>query len=235
MRKILLATCLLLAPVAARADSDALWKIISGNCLPAAASGGTGQCAAVDLAGGDVVLKDTTGNTQFLLMPAAKITGIEDPAVLAPDAPNFFAEAWAARHFFEQRAHHAVPRDVVMLAINSVRQRSQNQLHIHIDCVRLDVRAALLKSPPGTGWTPIRLAGELYQARTLPGPDLQDNPFRLVAAELDGARADMKDQTLAVIGADLPAGPGFILLAQSPGGSGHAEELQDHGCAVLGE
>ena len=43
----------------------------------------------------------------------------------------------------EQRAGHGLPCDWVSLAINSAAARSQNQLHIHVDCVRADVRKAL--------------------------------------------------------------------------------------------
>ena len=41
-----------------------------------------------------------------------------------------------------------MPRDDISLAVNSVYGRSQNQLHIHIDCVRSDVRNALRAADP---------------------------------------------------------------------------------------
>jgi CDP-diacylglycerol pyrophosphatase len=41
---------------------------------------------------------------------------------------------------------HQTPRDTISLALNSEFGRSQNRLHIHIDCVGADVRTALHKA-----------------------------------------------------------------------------------------
>ena len=89
------------------------------------------------------MLKDLVGATQFLLIPTARIDGIESPQIVAADAPNYFADAWRARSFAEQRAGRGLPRDWMSLAINSADARSQDQLHIHIDCVRADVQETL--------------------------------------------------------------------------------------------
>jgi hypothetical protein len=45
------------------------------------------------------MLKDRVGLLQFLLMPVAKISGIEDSILLYPRTPNFFAQAWEQRSF----------------------------------------------------------------------------------------------------------------------------------------
>ena len=73
----------------------------------------------VNLAGGYAVLKDISGATQYLLIPTTQISGIEDPALLAPLARNYFADAWQARGFVEKALGHAMPRDMLSLAINS--------------------------------------------------------------------------------------------------------------------
>src|SRR5579862_7767600 len=127
---------LLASATASRADPDALWKIISEKCLPNEREyGQPAPCALVDIDQGVdkgyVVLKDIVGDTQYLVMPTAKITGIEDPAVLAPGATNYFAAAWSARHYTVDVAKAALPRDGLSLAINSQYGRTQNQLHIH--------------------------------------------------------------------------------------------------------
>ena len=54
---------------------------------------------------GFVVLKDIRGVAQFLLIPTARIGGIEDPAILAPDATNYWDAAWRARDFVDGRLH----------------------------------------------------------------------------------------------------------------------------------
>jgi CDP-diacylglycerol pyrophosphatase len=124
------------------------------------------------------------------------------------------------------------------MAINSVDSRSQNQLHIHVDCVRADVRRALAarEHDIGSTWAPLDLppSGRRYRARRLVGADLgARDPFVLLAAEAGDARREMARQSLAVIGAQFDDGsPGFILLADG-GAHAFAEGLLDHGCAVL--
>jgi CDP-diacylglycerol pyrophosphatase len=229
------------------ADPDALWKIISGQCLPNEKEyGQPAPCAVVDLDDGEakgyVVLKDQTGDTQYLLMPTAKITGIEDPAVLAPSAPNYFADAWRERHFTIDAAKAALPRNAISLAVNSTFGRSQNQLHIHIDCVRADVRDAVQRQLASIGdkWAPLAqpLAGHRYRALRVAGENLGgSNPFKLLADGVPGAREAMGKQTLVVLGAELPGGgPGFIILDDAinlpVNDRASGEELQDHLCAI---
>ena len=223
------------------ADPNALWDIVNGQCVPdQRRAGEPAPCALVDLDGGEprgyAVLKDLVGATQFLLIPTARIAGIESPEILAADAPNYFADAWRARSYVEQRAGRGLPRDWMSLAINSSAARSQNQLHIHIDCVRADVRDALAARAADIGptWAPLSvpLAGQSYRAMAVDGDELDANPFRLLADGL-AAGDSMGAQTLVVVGSTGADGrPGFVLLAgradAAAPGSGHGEDLQDH-------
>ena len=218
-------------------DPDALWNIISQKCVPNEREYGQPKpCDKVDLTGEYVVLKDRDGATQFLVMPTDRITGIEDPAILAPNAPNYWEDAWEARSFVDERAHRTMPRDTISLAINSVSGRSQNQLHIHVDCVRPDVRNALHDHADSIGATwakfPKQLAGHDYMAIRIAAPDLaHSNPFDLLADDVPGAKADMGHYTLVVVGLT----DGFVLLAGHATGltnHGSGEELQDHTCAL---
>jgi CDP-diacylglycerol pyrophosphatase len=226
----------------ARADADALWRIVHEECVPAAAAAaGTCPCAAVDLERRVAVLKDRRGATQFLLIPTDRVRGIESAAILAPDAPNYWAAAWEARRFMAARAGRPVAREDVSLAVNSAQGRSQEQLHIHIDCVAPDVRETLRASQSSLGprWTPLDapLKGHRYEARRLDGADLVPDPFALLAEDAD-AKAHMGEETLVVVGWEFAGGaPGFILLADradpSAGDRASGEELQDHECAIL--
>jgi len=237
----------LVAPGVTQADSDALWNIVHTLCVPNQEQHGTpGPCAAVDLRNGEqhgyVVLKDLAGATQFLLIPTARITGIESPALLAPDAPNYFAIAWQSRAYVNGVLHRDLPRDDIALAVNSVSGRSQNQLHIHIDCIRSDVREALRKIEARirTNWAPAGtpLAGHPYLAMRVEGAQLgQANPFTLLANGVPGAREDMGRHTLVVVGATFSNGhAGFIILDDHADpvakDTGSGEELQDHSCAI---
>jgi CDP-diacylglycerol pyrophosphatase len=241
-RRLLLAVLLAgLAPSVRAADPSALWHIVHDRCVPdEQAKQDPAPCAAVDLAHGFAVLKDRDGATQYLLIPTARVGGIEDPAILAPNAPNYWDAAWAARHFVEERAGHPLPPDVLSLAINSVYGRTQDQLHIHIDCIRPDVRAALAQyvAEIGPQWSdfPVPLAGHRYRALRLPGVALDGtNPFRLLAAGVPPA--EMASHTLVLAGVTVaPDQPGLVLLddkADLPAGDrASGETLQDHDCVL---
>jgi len=234
----------LTAPRASAANPDAIWHVVHDQCAPDMATNHRpAPCDAVDLAGGYAVLKDLHGETQLLLIPTDRITGIEAPEILAANAKNYWQDAWAARPIFQHRAPRPVPREDLALAINSKYGRSQNQLHIHIDCVRPDVRQALSANQGRIGprWAPldVDLAGHRYHARRVDGADLGSaNPFHLLAEDPQ-ARADMGRETLAVIGFTFAGGrPGFVLLSDRAdpllGNIGHGEDLLDPACKVLG-
>jgi len=223
----------------ATTDPDALWRIVHGECVPNLQQhGDPAPCAAVDLADGSAVLKDLVGDNQFLLIPTARVSGIESPELLAPGAPNYFAAAWRAKTFVDERAGWTLPRDWVSLAINSAFARSQSQFHVHVDCVRADVRAALGEHAAAIGpdWKPfpVPLAGHEYDAIAVGGETLDAvNPFVTLADGVAGARDDMAARTLVAVGTVSADGaPGFVLLTDradaSTGNLAEGEELQDH-------
>jgi CDP-diacylglycerol pyrophosphatase len=243
----LLAALSWLAPTGARAaNPNVLWEIVHDECVQGrAGTGDPSPCAVVDLRRGQrrgfAVLKDTNGASQYLLIPTAHITGIEAPEILAPRAENYFAAAWRWRSLFESLLHRRLPRDGISLAINSTAARSQNQLHIHIDCIRAEVREAIGRNQAKVSfsWAPFpdTLAGHHYMARRALGTDLDVNPFKLLASRMPGAAARMGTYSLVVVGATFAGDRnGFVILAghQDPGSGDAAEgeELQDHGCAI---
>ncbi|MNK44769.1 CDP-diacylglycerol pyrophosphatase [compost metagenome] len=229
------------APTPPPPNPDALWGLIQRDCV----GPGTprGDCLAVDAAPGrrDVLFKDAHGQYQFLLMPLDKVSGIESPALLRADAPNYFASAWEARWRTARALGRPLPREVASLALNSPQGRSQHQLHIHIDCLRADVLAQLARMGEGIDahWRPLpeRLRGHVYYARRVSGQTLQVDPIQLLARDLAGAQ-DIGHWSLVVSGAhDRDGAPGFVLLATredaADGNQASGEELQDHACAAL--
>lgn len=236
-------------------DPDALWKIVHGRCLPSLrANHVPTPCVSVDIAGGETagfaILKDIEGASQYLLIPTGKITGIESPAILAPDATNYFAHAWDAVTLVDARLGRVLPRRDLALAINSESGRSQNQLHIHVDCISISTRAALDRAAMhiGTQMLPRRLALHRYRAIWLPGQELGDtNPFQVLAHSLADPETEMARHTLVLVGAERHGQPGFFLLDGKAGalsttlspriklGSGSGEELEDHACRIAQE
>lgn len=236
-----------LLPAAGQAaDPSALWKIVNGQCVPhQQASGNPAPCAEVNLTQGVergwALLKDIRGIAQYLLIPTARVSGIDDPAILAPGAPNYWVPAWQARTLVERKLGKTLPRDGFALSINSAYGRSQDQLHIHIDCIRLDVRQALLErlAEVGAKWAPfpVPLAGSAYRAMRTDGDTLTVDPFRLLADGDPEAAAAMGRHTLALVGVTFAGdAKGFVLLdgqaTVMPPDRGHSEALEDHDCAI---
>ena len=199
----------------ATVDSNALWKIVDIRCVPSQQATGTpGQCTSVDLDKRYVILKDIVGRSQHLLIPTDRITGIESPLVLAPHAQDYWVDAWDSRHYVEDSVRRALPDNQLGLEINSEYRRSQNQLHIHIDCMRREVSAALAShahDAPGE-WHWDTIDGERYRIMRVTSLAEASNPFRIVARDNQGAGA-MATQTILVTGAGPSANTdGWLIL-----------------------
>ena len=225
-------------------DRKALWQVVNDVCVPdMRLRGKPAPCAMVNLRRGFVVLDNIVGRRQVLVIPTRRITGIEDPQLLSPTAPNYWQAAWEARAFVAQRLGRQLPREAIGLAINSVQSRTQDQLHIHVACLRPDVAAALRVGGASirTLWSdlPTPLAGRRYRAMRVMGFELGTrDPFKLLADGDPLAAADMGKQTLVVAGFRSRHGkPGFVLLAgradPTTGDRAHGEDLLDHGCTAL--
>lgn len=236
----------LMPPPPVHRNGLALWVIISTLCVPGQMQrGGPAPCSVVSLDGGQekgiVLLKDRAGVAQYLLMPTARVTGIEDPKLLAPGVTNYFERAWEERGLVSAKLGRPLPRDETSIAVNSIYGRSQDQLHLHIDCLDAAIRGQLqaVGRQIGPKWskTPIRLGRHAYWARRLDGDTLRVDPFRLLADTMPGARGEMGAWTLVLVGETGPAGrPGFYLLANradpAHGEPASGEVLQDHACGA---
>jgi CDP-diacylglycerol pyrophosphatase len=229
----------------ARADRMVLWHIVHDQCVvDQKTHGAPAPCALVDIADGEdrgvAILKDIHGIAQYLAIPTRLVQGMESPELLDPALPNYWRAAWRARNYLDARLPHALPRDGVGLVVNAASRRSQDQLHIHIDCVAPDVRAALAayREHLGADWhvLPFKLGGRRYWARRLDSVDLAGvSPFLLLADGVNGAKGAMGEETLVAIGETFaPVERGFILLADraDPDGGGHGEDLLDAQCAL---
>ena len=240
---------LLLAADAAQRDlpPNTLWEVVHNLCVPGQSEYRNPKpCLQVDLHGGIesgfAILRDPRGGIQFLLIPTARISGIESPTVLEPHAPNYFADAWDARTYINEALHQMLSRDGVGLAINSAVSRSQDQLHIHFSCVRADTLEALHQNEGRIGerWAVLNvpLHGHYYMTMWVTGEGLRPyNPFKLLAERLPDAAQNMGDRTLIVVGLTRTSGTkGFVILTdqvnKSNGDVAFGEELLDNACHI---
>ncbi|OAT15434.1 CDP-diacylglycerol pyrophosphatase [Buttiauxella noackiae ATCC 51607] len=193
----------------------------------------------MDLQSGFVLLKDIHGPLQYLLLPTTKMKGMESPELLQAKTANFFWLAWQQRNFMSLRRGSPVPDDVISLTINSTSGRTQNQLHIHISCLRPDVRNQLNQYAKtlNNGWQdfPAPLAGNKYIARKVSEAEfVQRSPFILLASQVPQAREHMGSYSLAM--AKLADGEWVILATERNLlhlNLASAEQLQDHSCELL--
>ena len=181
---------------------------------------------------GYAVLADRKGGAHFLLIPTRTIPGIESPLLYATGAPNYFAFAWEARGRLTDVVGHGIPRGAVGLAVNPPKARSQDQLHIHVECLSPEVVRAIDDASDrlGAAWMPVRIGGASFEARRLMGESLGDrNPFQMLARDIPDAQLGPADYTLLLAGKQFRDGPGFVLLA---GTERAAELLLDSSCAA---
>lgn len=219
----------------------ALWRVEQTCMLNQRATGSPFPCLEVNEAGGYAVLRAPFRQTHIVTMPTARVTGVEDPVLAGSDHHNYFEDAWNARHYVEAELKEKVDRTALGLAVNSTVTRSQDQLHIHVDCVDPRVRdavAARLANLPTTGWAPdaFRFHDQSYAARRVEQADLRGvDPFLLVR-EIPAVRQHPARTVIAVLGARMPDGKdGFVILAgqSDPHRStsqSTSEDLLDHKC-----
>jgi CDP-diacylglycerol pyrophosphatase len=223
------------------ADRQALQEIIQEQCVVDWRSRHDPtpcvQVVVPDSGGEDAgyaVLADRKGGAHFLLIPTRTIPGIESPLLYAAGAPNYFSFAWEARSRLTGVVGHSVPRSAVGLAVNPPKARSQDQLHIHVECLRPEVIRAIddVAGRLGASWTTVQIGDAHFEARRLMGETLGDrNPFQMLARDIPDARLSPADYTLLLAGKQFSDGPGFVLLV---GTERAAELLLDSSCAAAG-
>ncbi len=129
---------------------------------------------------GFALLADRKGGAHLLLIPIARITGIESSAVRATGAFNFFEAAWQSRDALASEVGYTPPRAAVGMAVNPIYARSQDQLHIHIACLSPLVYRALQANGAklANGWSAIRIGTARYDALRIMGNKLSVGRIR---------------------------------------------------------
>lgn len=219
-------------------NSDALWQIVSRQCVPhQQQQHRPTPCQQVNLSQGYALLKDKVGIAQYLLIPTDQVSGIESEKLLAPTTPNYFSLAWSLMPQLSQHLEKPIPSTLLSLAINSKWGRTQNQLHIHMSCLRDDIRQRLAEKQATLTdkWQPLSLLNHSYWVRTLSLEQLNARSlFQRVFTELPDIDPSSGREGIAVT--VLADGRLVVLVLRTDwvkGVLGSAEELQDHQCHAV--
>lgn len=218
-----------------------LWRVVQTCTLNQRTTGSPFPCLQVDLDGGFAVLRAPFRQTHVVTMPTARVVGIEDPGLRRPDGPAYFADAWAARHFVQEELKRPLGTDDLGLAVNSRLTRSQDQLHIHIDCTDRRVKrelASRVPTIPTDRWQAdgFLYLGQSYWTRRIDKPTLQGVNVMSLVEEIAPMKAHPERISVALLGAKLPDGSdGFVALAAQSnirrgGMQSTGEDLLDHDC-----
>ncbi len=225
-----------------------LWRVVQACVADHGLTGQPFPCLQVDTTGGlergFAVLRAPFVKSHTIVTPLVETIGLEAPRLRGPDAPHYFDDAWAARHYATRGLKRQPGRADFALAVNSRFGRSQDQLHIHVDCIRPKVREALARDAAEIGsgtWTSVKVMPHAprYWAKGVQGETLAGvNVFDLVADGLHVSPDDMDEITIVVVGSDDIAGkPGFVVLARKRltqvYDEGHGEALMDHSCPAF--
>lgn len=207
---------------------DTLWAL--AQCCERSLTSDVG-CRVYDKKDDYVIIKDNSVRKpqSYLIIPTKRVTGIEDGLITRAPVVDFWQYGWA-----QSRTYPGYPPADTAMAINSAHSRSQNQLHIHISCVRPAVRKALDQA--GIGVFPakpvtLRLPphDNLYRAIKVTSLSGEQSPFLVFQAD-PAVKDHMADQSIAVVGSPT-AGQYFVLDTQVDGANtAHAEELLDQTC-----
>ncbi|MDZ8025606.1 MAG: CDP-diacylglycerol diphosphatase [Nostoc sp. DedQUE01] len=223
-----------------QSDRDFLWQKVQ-KCV----ANQQGQppkpdpCLYVDL-NNRYVVANGSNQVEYLLLPTDKIEGIEDPNISQSNSIPYWQYAWEqARKYVVSQKPQVQYRNQYGLAINSKQARNQDQLHIHMSCIKQSVSMQLETDdnqiPVGNFNNFIlTLENNQYNIMQLDNDSLanNNNPFYLVNKSL-GSSQKMGDQSIAVVG--RRRGGYYILKTESDASKGYnaaAEKLLDEDCST---
>ena len=211
---------------------NALWSL--AQCCSRCLQSNPG-CREYDATDEYIILKDNskTKPDSYMIIPTKKVTGIEDPQVFELPFLDFWEYGWQV-----SQKYPGEPPARIGMAINSEHGRTENQMHIHISCLRPDVRKVLTAKDRKIGNDPeksrkLKLPPQnhSYRAVKVTGLAGKSSPFEVIQA-FPGAKGTMAAQSIA-LAATPKDGEFYVLDTQYHGkGTGSAEELLDQTCKM---
>ncbi len=219
---------------------SALWRVVATCVAAKHALDVSVPCLQVDLgkpgSPGVAILRSPWSETHVLVAPTRRLSGIEAAVLQKPEATAYWRAALAARRFVIEAAKGRIGLEDIGLAINSKDSRTQDQLHIHVDCTQPDVLAALRRHDAEFGgvWKPIGFLEpnqRFFGIRIASDEIGASNIFERLM-HLPGYRKDLSRVAVAVFStAPNASRPGFYVVA-ALGRDSQAEDLLDHSCAL---
>jgi CDP-diacylglycerol pyrophosphatase len=239
MRTLLIAAAFSAVSFAAYSavSRDILWVALQSCVVAQKTTGHPFPCLSVDPATaahpGTAILRPPGQATHIVVMPTEAVAGLEAPMLQGSAGVAYWTAVLAARENVVQALKGRIALADVGIAINSRTARSQDHLHIHLDCVKPGVRAALATSPQRIAGRWVRLATPLedsrFYAMKVEVSDLSGfNPFATLS-DLPGGRLALDKISFAALSVD--GGQSTFMLALPDPGS-DSEKLLDHACSI---
>lgn len=218
-------------PAPPPANRDALWNLV-GCCMQSQAS--DSHCRVYSTQYKYIVAKDASVNKTeaYLIIPTIKMVGIESPLTLNSPTLDIWQDAWAeATSKYPGKADSKTG-----LAINSANSRDQDQLHIHMACVKPAVLTALRqktisvnpKSPTKLQLPPNNFEYDAVLLTSLSG---DSSPFKIVRQLPHVSDKNIQEQSVAVVQGPRPKTYIFLNTYAHDKDKGEAEELLDQTCS----
>ncbi len=195
-------------------DDDSLWKDVDGvNPKQKGPNIEVVEEGNLGYALHDGNRRGESHKYNLLVIPTARITGIECDQILNPnDVLNLWSAAWGK---VKERFGKSLKPTEWMLGINSKFGRSHNQLHIHLTGLDKNIRTQLdrLTNVPTdlTKWNDSLYVLGDHAYRIVKVKSLETNPFNLLQDHVAQKFKDRFDQSLVVV-ADAK-GDGHYLIA----------------------
>ena len=194
-------------------------------------------CGSSDPTDQYVIVKDFRWrkNHAYLIIPSTEMTGIESTEIFNEPFVSLWEHGWeVSKQCPGQPAVHTG------LAINSKCARTEEQLHIHISCVRSEVQQCLedkdkkgeiSSAPTRPSKFDVGPGCNTYQVVKVGSLTGNESPFKVVQHFPGVSDRNMGEQSIAVVGSATPH-KYFVLNTYHHGDNlGGAEELLNQDCS----
>jgi len=218
-------------PAPPPANRNALWNLVE-CCMQS--KPGDPHCRVYSKQYNYIVAKDASATKKeaYLIIPTIQLVGIESPLTLDSPTLDIWQDAWAEA----TSKNPGKAEGKTGLAINSAKSRDQDQLHIHMACVKPEVLTALRqkkisdnpKSPTKLQLPPNNFEYDAVLLTSLAG---DSSPFKIVRQLPHVNDKNIQDQSVALV--QGLNGKTFIFLNTyaNDKNKGEAEELLDQTCS----